>query len=474
MGVLQSQLQESLCGKRYLCVLDDVWNDDQEEWDKVRYLLRCGTEGSKIIVTTRSGKVATVMSSTPPHHSEALTNDDCWTLFKQQAFAYGEKDASSNLLPIGQQIIDKWQGVPLAAKVLGGLLRSKREEDEWLRVQETDLWNLDAGENRILSVLRLGFNHLPSHLKRCFAHCAIFPRNYHLKKEKLIQQWIAGGLVQLSAGDDPNMLEHIGNDCSNDLLKMSFFQLASSSNVVEFKVPNLIYDLAKYVAGNEFLTVANSYQAQDVAGDLAETRYVLVDSNYRSNLLPKALYKTHKLRTLALLASGDLSKEALRNLLSCFKPLKILNLSGSGIKRMRRFISDLKYLRYLDLSNTPLEKLPGTIGHLCNLETVELTGCTFLLELPQKINKLAKLRHLNLKDCTSLTCLPPIIGYYLQRLQTLPIVIARYWDDVYMLVLLKYLRDELKIKLLENVSLRLIWDNGKVLHAPNIFRLLFS
>ncbi|XVE55662.1 hypothetical protein DITRI_Ditri03aG0176500 [Diplodiscus trichospermus] len=458
VSVLQSQLRDSLYGKRYLLVMDDVWNDDQEDWDKVRSLLRCGAEGSKIIVTTRSEKVASIMSSTPPHHLQGLTKEDCWTLFKQQAFAYGEEDVFSNLLPIGEKIIDKCQGVPLAAKVLGGLLRFKREEEGWLRVQESDLWNLDAGENRIMSVLRLSFNHLPSLLRRCFVYCAIFPRNYHLKKEKLIQQWIAGGLVQLSAVDDSNLLEHIGNECFNDLLKMSFFQPASSSNAVEFKVPNLIYDLAKYLAGNELLTIEDSCEAQLVAGgDFAETRHALVDSNYGSNMLPEALYKAHKLCTLNLLSSGDISMKALRKLVSHLRHLKSLNLSGSSIKRMHRSIGGLIYLRYLDLSNTPLEALPETIGHLCNLRTLELSGCTYLLELPKEIIKLEKLRHLNLKDCVRLARLPVFSIHCLDRLQTLPIVIADEFYFLGMFYRLKYLRGELKIKHLENASGEEFW-----------------
>ncbi|GMI91041.1 hypothetical protein like AT3G14470 [Hibiscus trionum] len=454
MGVLQSQLRDSLYGNKYLLVMDDVWNDDQEEWDKVRNLLRCGAEGSKIIVTTRSEKVASLMSnSTTSHVLKALTKDDCWTLFKQQAFAFGEEGNFSNLLSIGLRIIDKCQGVPLAAKVLGGLLRFKRKEDEWLRVQESALWNLDAGQNRILSVLRLSFNHLPSHLKRCFAYCALFPRNYHLNKEKLIQQWIAGGLVQ-PAGDHLTKLEDIGNEYFNDLLAISFFQPASSSDAVEFQIPSLIYDLAKDIAGNEFLAIANSDTAEVSGGDLAETRYALVDSNYGSSPLPKALYKAHKLRSLNLLASGDVSMEALRSLIRCFRHLKILNLSGSGMKKMHRSIGDLIYLRYLDLSNTLLETLPETIGHLCNLRTLDLSGCTDLLELPEEIVNLVNLIHLNIKDCPRLASLPIFSNNSSwrerNRIQTLPRVIASY-NSLRFLHSLE-LRGELKITHLENVT----------------------
>ncbi|KAB2082827.1 hypothetical protein ES319_A05G224500v1 [Gossypium barbadense] len=449
MGVLQSKLRGSLYGKRYLLVMDDMWADDQEEWDKVRSLLRCGAEGSKIMVTTRTERVASIMSNAPSHLLEGLAKDDCWTLFKQQAFAYGEENDFPNLLPIGLRIIDKCQGVPLAAKVLGGLLRSKREEDEWLRLQESDLWSLDTGENRILSVLRLSFNHLPSNLKRCFAYCAIYPRNYHLNKEKLIQQWIAVGLVQ-SAGDNLHMLEQMGNECFNDLLDMSFFQLTSSSDAVEFKIPSLIYDLAKLIAGKEFLTIENSDQPQVVTGrNLAETRYALVENNFRSSLLPKALFKAHKLCSLNFLSSGDISMEAQRNIVQCFRHLKILNLSGSGIERLHRSIGDLIYLRYLDLSNTPLQTLPETIGHLCNLRTLDLSGCTNLLELPGEIVKLVNLMHLNVKDCTRLASLPAF-WWSMVSLRTLPIVIPG--KNIAMLDCLKDLQGELKIKYLVNCT----------------------
>lgn len=142
MGLLQSQLRKALYGKRYLLVLDDVWNEDPDEWDKVKNLLGDGTNGNKVIVTSRSGKVASIMSSSPAYHLEALSEDDCWTLFKQRAFPDGDENGFPNLLPIGKQIIDKCKGVPLAAKVLGSLMRFKREESEWLRVQGSELWNL--------------------------------------------------------------------------------------------------------------------------------------------------------------------------------------------------------------------------------------------------------------------------------------------------------------------------------------------
>lgn len=57
MDVLQFQLRDLLQLRRYFLVLDDVWNEDHDEWDKLRILLSGCAEGSRIIITTRSEKV---------------------------------------------------------------------------------------------------------------------------------------------------------------------------------------------------------------------------------------------------------------------------------------------------------------------------------------------------------------------------------------------------------------------------------
>ncbi|KAL8551281.1 hypothetical protein ACS0TY_000383 [Phlomoides rotata] len=61
---LQRRLQENLRGRRYLLVLDDIWNENQRLWDALKEVLRCGSQGSVTIVTTRIEKVASMMSTT--------------------------------------------------------------------------------------------------------------------------------------------------------------------------------------------------------------------------------------------------------------------------------------------------------------------------------------------------------------------------------------------------------------------------
>ncbi|KAI9125357.1 hypothetical protein K1719_003973 [Acacia pycnantha] len=217
---LQRKLQETLQRKRFLIVLDDVWNDDQEKWDKLKYVLSCGSRGSSILVTTRLAKVASIMETQPSHLLSGLSIDDCWELFKQRAFG-PDREEHAQLVDIGKEIVKKCGGVPLAAKALGGLLRFTREESMWLHVKESKLWNLPQDENSILSALRLSYWNLPFKVRPCFAYCAIFPKGKEINKHLLIQLWLANGFITSHGKLDA---EDVGNEVWKELYWRSFFQ----------------------------------------------------------------------------------------------------------------------------------------------------------------------------------------------------------------------------------------------------------
>ncbi|CAL5436190.1 unnamed protein product [Camellia sinensis] len=114
LGSLQRTLQDKLSGKRYLIVLDDVWNDDQEKQVNLKYLLPSGSKGASIVVTTRLETIASIMGTILSHHLLFLSDEDCWMLFRQRAFGHGNAERP-NLVAIGKEIVKKRRGVPLAA-----------------------------------------------------------------------------------------------------------------------------------------------------------------------------------------------------------------------------------------------------------------------------------------------------------------------------------------------------------------------
>ncbi|RLN25585.1 hypothetical protein C2845_PM07G05430 [Panicum miliaceum] len=195
LDAVASFLSRTFTGMKYLLVLDDVWSENQEEWEKLRMLLKEGKRGSKIIVTTRSQKVAMMVGTVPPFVLKGLSDDDCWELFRCKAFEEGEEDLHPKLVNVGIEIVQKCGGVPLAAKALGSMLRFNKIEQSWVAVKDSEIWQMEK-EETILPSLKLSYDQMPPGRKQCFAYCSVFPRNHETDRDKLIQQWFALGFVE--------------------------------------------------------------------------------------------------------------------------------------------------------------------------------------------------------------------------------------------------------------------------------------
>ncbi|KAI3445835.1 hypothetical protein Pfo_002500 [Paulownia fortunei] len=436
LDLLQSQLQDSLSGKRFLLVLDDVWNEDQEEWERFSDLLRGGAEGSRVMVTTRSTKVASI-TGTKIYQLKELTDDDCWILFKQQAFRQGEDSGNTKLLAIGKEIIRK----------CGGLLQFKKEE-YWMSVQDSELWDLKECQTAILPALRLSYLSLPLHLKRCFAFCSLFPKNHEIKRERMIYIWMAQGLILPEGGK--RELEDIGGEYFDDLLSLSFFQEVQkhcNASTAVYKMHDLLHDLARTVGGYDFAVLGHGL----AASDLARIHHLSIVCNFDPSSLPEDLFEAKHLRTLLFLFPGGSSDDFTSFLPVNFIYLRVLDLSGCGIKRLNESVSALLCLRYLDLSSNPIQILPHTISNLCNLQTLNLLGCHNLVELPFGIANVTSLRHLNIMGCEALTHMPAMVGK-LVHLQTLPIyIVGKMSSESITQLQFLNLRNELTIKCMENI-----------------------
>ena len=74
---------------------------------------------------------------------------------------------------------------------MGGLLRGCVDDlKKWQKIQSSEMWEIEDqnsrnGKPKILAILKLSYDHLPSHLKRCFSYCSLFPKAYVFHKEEL-------------------------------------------------------------------------------------------------------------------------------------------------------------------------------------------------------------------------------------------------------------------------------------------------
>ncbi|KAK4608591.1 hypothetical protein RGQ29_002125 [Quercus rubra] len=419
---IQIDLKNFLMGKKFLLILDDVWNEKYDDWELLSIPFKYGTSGSRIIVTTCNESVASIMRPIQIFHLNKLSKEDCWLLFANHAFENGKSDAYPELKRIGEEFIKKCDGLPLAAKTLGCLLHSKFDVEVWNKILKSEIWSQSNGGGNILPALRLSYNYLPSHLKRCFAYFSIFPKNYLFKKEELVQLWMGEGFLQQYNQNEE--MEVIGDEYFLDLVSRSLLQRSNGSKLC-FLMHDLVHDLAKSISGKFCFRL----EGDNTNKIIDKTRHFsYLRTEYDTPEKFNALCKAKNLRTFISLEMGKedevevkgrfyLTKRVQQDLLLKLRFLRVLSLSYYCNIELPESIGDFKHLRYLDVSFTGIERLPKSTCMLLNLQTLNLSRCKFLVDLPENMRNLINLRHLYISG-TSIKSMPIQMGR-LQCLQTL-------------------------------------------------------
>nr|XP_029145880.1 putative disease resistance protein At3g14460 [Arachis hypogaea] len=449
---LRAELQKNLSGKRFLLVLDDIWNAGYVAWTNLMPIFNVGQMGSKIIVTTRHERVVSVVNATRTCPLKPLVNEDCWTLISKHAFGTHKCTEQSNLEETGRKIAERCGGLPLAAVALGGVLRTNLSNDYWNKVLTSNLWNLTKED--VQPALLLSYHFLPASLKQCFAYCAIFPKNSKLQKEAIVQLWTAQGFVYVSQNE--KCIEEVEGEYFDELVARSLIRRSVDGQ--HFEMHDLINDLATMVSS----PYCKRCEDQKAVENLNKIRHLSYDK-YMFNHFGEldSLHGLKGLRTLIALPlpfdngylKHYLANGVLHELLVALKQLRVLSLSEyRNITVLPNSIGDLKHLRHLNLSYTGIKMLPPAICKLYNLQTLLLSDCWYLTELPEEMGKLVNLRRLDI-DGTKLQEMPVEIAK-LENLQSLSrFIVSKQQNGMKLAEMRKFphLQGKLCISKLENV-----------------------
>uniref|UniRef100_A0A0E0DYK5 NB-ARC domain-containing protein n=1 Tax=Oryza meridionalis TaxID=40149 RepID=A0A0E0DYK5_9ORYZ len=366
--LLQKELQKVVGRRRFLLVLDNVWNEEKKKWEEdLKPLLSSvgGGEGSVILVTTRSQRVASIMGTLESYNPACLSDDDSWELFSKKAFSK-EVQQQAELVTAGKLIVKKCKGLPLALKTMG-----------------------------------------------------VFPKDHEMDKEVLIQLWMANGFIQ---EDEIMGLEQKGEYVFCNLVWRSFlqdvkpietFSFTADESIICCKMHDLMHDLAKDVA------------AESVTSKQLIPWEIYTEFSYDNKMsltvgLLKISSSLHTLITAWLpVHINDLRQMSLRDFGT---DLRLMSLRALGIVCIRGCPShsqviNPKHLRYLDLSRSYMDVLPSSICTMYNLQTLRLNDCLLLTYLPEGMRTMSKLIHLYLLRCP-LKRMPPNISL-LKNLRTL-------------------------------------------------------
>ncbi|XP_047080688.1 disease resistance RPP13-like protein 4 [Lolium rigidum] len=477
-------------GKKLFIVMDDVWSPTTCADVIGSLLANVVTRGSRILVTTRDEKVARGMKAIFPYHRvDKLEEDDGWSLLKNQIVSC-ETDGHEidTLKDIGLQIVAKCDGLPLAIKVLGGLLCQKeKKRHEWKMVLDDSIWSVNEMPEELNHAVYLSYEDLPSCIKQCLLYYSLIPKTATLEKDDIVGMWIGEGILH---GTSDN-LEELGTKYYKELIVRNLIE--PDAEYIDQEVCSMhdvVRSFAQFVSRDEVLA-AHSGET-NIGSKLSAHKFLRLSLENKSSesdgLDWSSLQTQTMLRTLILVGNINMKSG---DLLAHFPSLRTLYADSTGVGELAKFLHEFKHLRYLSLENSDISSLPDNLGKLKLLQFISLFESKQFVKLPHSIVQLSHLRYLNFNG-TSILSIPR--GFHvltnLRRVHGFPAVEDGDWCSLEELGPLYQLTDigiqgldnitapsfAAKAKLGEKVhltNLRLSWhsrlgDDGKIKEEDSV------
>ncbi|KAL4335050.1 hypothetical protein GQ457_07G039830 [Hibiscus cannabinus] len=378
---LTSKIYNVLKKKRFLLLLDDVW--ERIDLGDIGIPLPDEENKCKLIFTTRSMDVCSDMDAHRKLKVELLTDDKSWQLFCEKVGRM-EILESPAIRTYAETIVQKCGGLPLALITVGRAMANKETEEEWKYAIE--LLNKSPLELRgmedVFTLLKFSYDNLENEAtKMCFLYCSLFPHSYCIEKEQLVEYWIAEGIL------DSSYDRHAYNRGYAVIgsLKVACL-LETGEEETQVKMNDVIRSFALWIA----------------SGCGVNKGKFLVEACLGLTEAP-GVKNWEGAQRVSLLDNGI---TGLKEVPICPNLLTLLLQWNNGLNHIPDdFFQSMTALRLLDLSFTSIRKIPVSIGELLELRHLNLTA-TKITTLPKELGSLAKLNHLNLLRTYSLRKIP--------------------------------------------------------------------
>ncbi|XP_038976662.1 probable disease resistance protein At5g63020 [Phoenix dactylifera] len=406
-------LFEYLKSKNFLLLLDDLWRGFELEDVGIP---RPGTGGyqykRKVMLTTRSQDVCSKMSADVQIKMNCLEQPEALDLFK---FHVGDQTLGSHpdIPDLAGEVAKECSGLPLALKTIGRAMRDRREPVYWRHViellkdskhaeiQEMEILPEEGEERDLFRILKLSYDSLRDDTTRqCFLSCCLWPEDYHIRKDELIECWMGLGLIDESRGNLSWGHEYIRILEGVCLLEPSEYE-------GRVKMHDVIRDLALWIASdcgqkkNKWLVQAGVglKEAIDV-----KQKWVEAEATERISLMRNLIeilpqYLPHRPSLKVFMLQRNMSLRWIPpDLFQCMPALTYLDLSHTKLEELPKEIGRLVQLQYLNLSSTYIKALPKELACLKEMKYLLLSFVhSSPLRIPRgAISNLSKLRLLDL------------------------------------------------------------------------------
>nr|AGT37269.1 RPP7 [Arabidopsis thaliana]AGT37271.1 RPP7 [Arabidopsis thaliana] len=371
---LQRELYQLLEMSKSLIVLDDIWK--KEDWEVIKPIFP-PTKGWKLLLTSRNESiVAPTNTKYFNFKPECLKTDDSWKLFQRIAFPINdasEFEIDEEMEKLGEKMIEHCGGLPLAIKVLGGMLAEKYTSHDWRRLSENIGSHLvggrtnfnDDNNNSCNYVLSLSFEELPSYLKHCFLYLAHFPEDYEIKVENLSYYWAAEEIFQ-HRHYDGEIIRDVGDVYIEELVRRNMVISERDVKTSRFETCHL-HDMMREVCllkakEENFLQItSNPPSTANFQSTVTSRRLVY---QYPTTLHVEKDINNPKLRSLVVVTLGSWNMAG--SSFTRLELLRVLDLVQAKLKggKLASCIGKLIHLRYLSLEYAEVTHIPYSLGNL--------------------------------------------------------------------------------------------------------------
>ncbi|XP_022870595.1 putative late blight resistance protein homolog R1A-3 isoform X2 [Olea europaea var. sylvestris] len=249
---LVDDLYKNLKGRRYLIVIDDIW--DINVWNDLKRCFPDDGVGSRILFTTRNKEVG--LKALPHNFTKELpflSEVECWDILQGKVFQ--DKKCPQELLDIGKQIAKNCHGLPLAVVVIAGVLANmEKKKHLWEKVARNLGSHISEIPEKCIQILQLSYDHLPMHLKTCFLYFGAFKGDMKIPVRKLISLWVAEGFIKK---EEQKNIEDVAREYLMKLIDRSLVLVAEKrydGGVKTCKIHDLLREMCLKIAEeNNFL-----------------------------------------------------------------------------------------------------------------------------------------------------------------------------------------------------------------------------
>ncbi|XP_048561229.1 disease resistance protein RGA5-like [Triticum urartu] len=436
---LITKLGELLENKRYLIVIDDIWNENL--WGNIKHAFSNKNNlGSRIITTTRIvsvSKACCFSANDSVYQMEPLSNDDSKKLLYDRIFG-SVSGCPHEYEQVSIDILKKCGGVPLVILTTAGMLASDHQvkPDEWHVLLSSIGHGLiqDPCWEEMLRVLSFSYYELPPHLKTCLLYLSIFPWALPIIRDRLVKKLVVEGIVtqetKLIGSPNKNEArlsreisrEEVARQYLDELVNRNVIHPLKCNNhgeVISYHIHPMMHGLLKTIAIEEnFAALVDlEHSSEEYSDRLTGSTFPQVSINCpdSENQIDLSIMPSRAgVRSLTIFGHAN------RTLFRYFEGIRLLDLEGcKSIERADvEYICSMYLLKWLCLAKTQITDLPPEIGNLQCLEGLDVGG-TQISQLPPQIGKLLRLKTLDARK---------------SRIQEIPDQVVRLTGLVHLLI----------------------------------------